>query len=99
MRKALAPILFDDHEPEEARLARSSIVAPAKRSPAAVRKANNKRTDDDLPVHSFRTLLKDLATLTINRITPKLPKTIPFNKLSTPTTVQQKAFDLLGIRL
>ena len=45
---------------------RRSVVAPAKRSPAALAKAARKRTADDLPVHSFRTLLTDLGTLTVN---------------------------------
>ena len=63
MRKALAPILFDDDDPAAA--ARSSPVQPARRSRA---KAAGKRTSDGLPVHSFRTLLADLATLTRNRV-------------------------------
>jgi hypothetical protein len=59
MRQALKPILFDDHDKAEADAARTSIVAKAKRSAAARRKALTKRTDDGLPVHSFRSLLGD----------------------------------------
>jgi hypothetical protein len=66
MRQALAPILFDDHDKPAAQAARASIVAPARRSAAARRKAATKRTDDGLPVLSFRSLLHDLATLTHN---------------------------------
>ena len=99
MRKALAPILFDDHDPQEGKNARLSIVAPAQRSPAAKRKARLKRTDDYFPVHSFRTLLKDLGTLTINRVQPKMPKAEPFDKFTTPTPVQQRALNLLGVKL
>ena len=58
MRQTLAPLLFDDHDPATAEQQRPSVVA-ADRSPAALAKAGRKRTDDDLPVHSFRTLLTD----------------------------------------
>lgn len=49
---------------------------------------------DEYPVHSFQTLLKDLATLTKNRIQPNLPEAGPFDQLTRPTPVQQRAFDL-----
>jgi Transposase len=83
MRQALAPILFDDHQRAEAAAARSSIVAPAQRSKAARRKAATKRTADGLPVHSFQSLLAELATFTRNtmamagsaRHVPALPAT------------------------
>ena len=66
MRHALAPLLFDDDDPAAAEQQRPSVVAAARRSPAALAKAGCKQTDDDLPVHSFRTLLTDLGTLTAN---------------------------------
>jgi transposase len=66
MRQALKPILFDDHDKAAAEAARASIVAKAERSNAADRKAATKRTHDGLPVHSFRSLLADLATVTRN---------------------------------
>src|SRR6202011_2671442 len=66
MRQVLKPILFDDHDKAAAEAARASIVAKAERSDAADRKAATKRTHDDLPVHSFRSLLTDLATVTRN---------------------------------
>jgi len=49
-----------------AKLQRASIVAKAERSDSADRKAATKRTHDGLPVHSFRSLLADLATVTRN---------------------------------
>ena len=61
MRRALTPLLFDDHDRAAAEQERTSVVAPARRSRAARAKAGRKRTDDDLPVHSFRTLLTDLG--------------------------------------
>jgi len=101
MRRALAPLLFDDEDKELAASLRRSIVAPAVRSPKAEDKAARKRTDEDQPVHSFHTLLKDLATLTRNRIRPSLDRsTSPeaeFEMLTTPTPLQQRAFELLGL--
>src|SRR5262249_19100279 len=64
MRQDLRPIIFEDHDKAAAVAARRSIVAKAERSKAADRKAATKRTDDGLPVHSFRSLLADLATVT-----------------------------------
>jgi transposase len=99
MRSKLAPMLFDDDDRETAETLRSSIVAPAKVSPSAQRKAATLRTPDDLPVHSFQTLLADLATLTKNRIQPKLPGSLPFEMLTRPTVLQQKCLSLLSVAL
>jgi transposase len=99
MRQLLAPILFDDHDKPQAQAARASIVAPAQRSDAARRKATTKKTDDGLTVHSFQTLLGDLATIVKNRILPKDKKIPAFDMLTTPTALQQHAFDLLGVTL
>ena len=70
MRRSLAPMLFDEPDPAGREAQRTSPVAKAEPSPAAQRKAARKRTDpaegEPLPVHSFRTLLGDLATLTRN---------------------------------
>jgi transposase len=99
MRQLLAPLLFDDHDNAQAKSARASIVAPAQRSAAAVRKALTKNTDDGFKVHSFQTLLGDLATIVKNRIQPR-DKTVPaFDMITTPTTSQQKALDSLGVAL
>lgn len=99
MRQRLAPLLFDDDDKPQARAARRSIVAPAQRSAAAKRKAFTKQTADGLPVHSFQTLLGDLATIVKNRIQPA-DKTIPaFDMLTQPTAVQKRAFDLLDVPL
>jgi hypothetical protein len=97
MRQALAPMLFDDHDRAAGEALRSSPVAKAEPSPAAKRKARNKRTDDGLPVHSFRTLLNDLATLTRN--TAVYGKAPAVTLLARPTEIQQRAFALLGVKL
>jgi transposase len=96
MRQALAPILFEDHDEEDARALRKSIVAPAQRSKAALRKIASKRTDDGLPVHSFRTLLADLATITRNTMAIDAAPSDTFFLYPELTPVQAKAFALLG---
>ena len=99
MRKALAPLLFDEEDDEGARAMRQSVVAPAQRSAKALRKARTKRTEEGLPVHSFTTLLRDLATIVKNRFEPTRADFSPFEKITRPTPLQQRAFDLLGIRI
>ena len=98
MRQRLRPLLFDDHDPAAAEAARTSIVAPARVSDAAREKACGKRTADGLPVHSFRTLLGDLATIARNHVVPRLPGAEPFDVLTRPTALQREAFELLGVR-
>ena len=99
MRRRLAPLLFDDEDRAGAEAARSSVVAPARGSESARRKARRKRTDEGRPVHSFRTLLRDLATVTRNRVVPRLQGAEPFETLTRPTELQREAFRLLGVRL
>ncbi len=94
MRGALAEILFDDEDPKAAEAQRDSVVAKAQRSPKANRKAKSKRTDGGLPVHSFQTLLADLATITKNQIQMGEQS---FQMAATPTELQQRAFGLLQV--
>jgi hypothetical protein len=98
MRQALAPILFDDHQRAEAAAARSSIVAPAQRSTAARRKAATKRTSDGLPVHSFQSLLADLATFTRNTMAMAVAPQDSFLLYPQPTPIQLRAFELLAVQ-
>jgi hypothetical protein len=97
MRQALKPLLFDDEDKAAAEALRPSIVAPAQRSPRAKAKAATKRTEDGLPVHSFQTLLADLATLTKNQVRPLGADGATLDILATPTPLQQRAFELLGV--
>ena len=89
LRRSLAPLTYTDEHPP----ARANPVAPATRSTTADRKAARHTTTDDLPVRSFRGLLEHLGTLTRNTITIG-DRT--FDKISTPTETQQRAFNLLG---
>jgi hypothetical protein len=97
MRQALKPILFDDHDKAAAAAARTSIVAKAKRSMAGERKALTKRTDDGLPVHSFRSLLGDLATVTRNTMAMADQPDATFTLYPQLTPVQARAFQLLDV--
>jgi len=99
MRQLLAPILFDDDDKPQARAARVSIVAPAQRSATAEVKALTKQTADGIKVHSFQTLLGDLATIVKNRIQPADKSIAAFDMLTQPTAIQQRAFDLLHVSL
>src|SRR3970282_2980482 len=72
MRRALAPMLFDDDDPVAAEAARRSVVAPAQRSPRAKAKARTKRTDEGEPVHSLPSLLRHLRTIVKDGLRLKL---------------------------
>jgi hypothetical protein len=99
MRKNLAPLLFDDADKTAAETLRASVVAPAQRSHAAQAKALSKRTSDDLPVHSFQTLLHDLATIVSNHVQPKDASTPAFDIITLPTPIQRRALNLLQVSL
>ena len=100
MRQALAPVLFDDELSGSIKAKSSDVVAPAKRSKKALAKARKKKTQDKFPVHSFSTLMADLATITLNTISSKLEETnLTFEKITQPTPLQQKALNLLGVSL
>jgi Transposase DDE domain len=97
MRQALKAILFDDHDKPAADAARASIVAKAERSDAAHRKAATKRTHDGLPVHSFRSLIADLATVTRNTMAIAQGPEAAFVLYPNLTPAQHRAFQLLGV--
>jgi len=97
MREKLKPPLFNDEFIDEARAARASPVTKAQRPPQAQAKDALRQADDGLPVHSFRTLLKDLATLTYNLTHTALHPQATIVMTSRPTPVQDKAFQLLGL--
>ena len=97
MRQKLKSILFDDHDKAAADAARPSVVAKAERSEAARRKAHNRCTDDGLPVHSLRSLLADLATVTRNVMAMDGAPEASFVLYPQLTPVQDRAFQLLAL--
>jgi len=97
MRARLKPMLFDDEQLDVASASRASAVAKAPRSEHAKSKDAGRTADDGLPLHSFRTLLKDLGTLAYN-ITHT--QASPDNRIvltTRPTPIQSKAFSLLAL--
>ncbi len=99
MHQELAPLLFDDDDNAAADAARTSIVAPAQRSEKARDKAPSKHTDDGYTVHSFQTMLKDLATICLNVIQPQIQGAPTFTQITQPISQQQRTLDLLGVKL
>jgi len=97
MQARLAPVLFTDDDKAAAQAARPSPVAAAGRSPQALAKAATKHTPGDLPVHSFASLLADLATICLNTIAPADPALPGFRLITTPTALQRETFGLLSV--
>jgi hypothetical protein len=89
LRKTLAPLTYTDEQPP----AQASPVTPARRSRHAAAKAGAHSAADGQLLHSFRGLIDHLATLT--RATITIAGT-SFDKISEPTPVQHRAFDLIG---
>ena len=97
MHDRLALLLFTDDDKAAAEAARPGPVAPAARSPRALAKAAAKRTEGGLPVHSFTSLLADLATICLNQIQPADPALPGFRLVTTPTPLQRQALELLDV--
>ena len=97
MRRALAPLLFEDHDRAAAQ--RTSVVRKAERSPAADRKAATKRTEDDFAVQSFRSLLGQLGTIVKNWVRPTATTGVSFPMVTIPNRHQKRALELLGLSL
>lgn len=97
MRERLKPMLFDDEFLDEASATRASPVLKAVRSAHAKAKDKTKHADDGLPLHSFRTLLRDLGTLAYNIAHTELSAEAKFVITTRPTPLQTKAFALLGL--
>ena len=95
MKEILRPLLFAD-EDQEAKATRDP-VAPAKRSKKALRKVGAKLLEDDTRVHSFKTLLHHMSTITRDLCVQKIDGADD-NTFSTDTRLnpkQQKVYDLL----
>jgi hypothetical protein len=92
LARRLAPMLFTDDTP----ISPADPVAPARRSPQANTKAGSARTPDGHPAHSLQDLLSNLGTQTRNTIRIA-PSTYTFTRLSTPTELQDSAYQLIGL--
>ncbi|WP_428390292.1 IS1634 family transposase [Lichenicoccus sp.] len=96
---ALQLSLFDDTDKDAAEALRTSVVAKAQRSPAAFTKQTTGLTKEGLPVHSFRSLLADLATMARNTIVTAITPNYSITVLTRPTPIQNKALELLGVSM
>jgi len=95
MKQALSPMLFSDDEIAEAKDT-ADPVAKAQPSESAKNKKARKRTEDDVPICSFDTLMTILASMA--QVKQRIPKTeIVFEQYPIPTPIQKKAFKLLGV--
>lgn len=99
MRQKLAPMLFEEDEPVGAQQLRASIVERAQRSESARQKAARKHTPQGEPIHSFQSLLADLATIVKSTVQPHHLDVPCFDKVTQPTPLQQKVFELLEVPL
>jgi len=97
MQHRLAPMLFQDDDRETAKAARSSPVAPAQRSRAAINKVHTNKTAEGYPVHSFKTMLADLGTICLNKIKPTDAGLPTFTIITSATPLQRRALELLGV--
>jgi len=97
MNGRLAPMLFQDDGGASAKMTRKSPVASALRSNGASVKAATNQTSGNGPAYSFSTLLDDLATIAVNHIQPTDEDLPSFEVVTTPTPIQRRAFELLGL--
>jgi transposase len=96
LREAWRSLLFDDEYP--GRREGESPVLPALRSPSALKKASTKTRPDGTAVHSFQTLLAELAMLVSNDArVPAIPEIPSFTLVTTPNRLQQEALSLVGL--
>jgi len=95
MRRALGPLLFDEDDPA-AEESRADPVAAKEPSESAKKKAASKQTPEGVPVHSFQTLLKDLATRTRNTMVPRVPNAPGWTRDTEPTPLQNQVFEKLA---
>ena len=95
LRRVWAPLLFEDETLPRDRQTRDP-VAPAQPSPAVQQKKLQRQTPDGLPVHSFDTLLTELATR--GEVTCRLRSdstAAPIRQWPPPTPLQARALALL----
>ena len=96
MRDAWRALMFAD-EDQEAKLTRDP-VAPAMRSDAAMKKVQTLILDDGSPVHSWHTLMAELASIVRNtcRMQKGVEGTPTFELITTPDAKQKRALDLIA---
>jgi transposase len=95
LRRSWAPLLFEDEERREERQRRDPIL-PTEPSAAAQAKKRSHQTAEGLPVHSFRTLLSELASRA--RVTYEIKSgdvALTCQQVPAPTPLQARALELI----
>ncbi|HSW39488.1 MAG TPA: hypothetical protein VLL97_08365 [Acidobacteriota bacterium] len=97
MRRALAPILFEDDELPDLRKRRDPVL-PAECSETAKKKKTIRRTDDGFEVQSFETLMAALASCCRSTFRMKDDPSDPsFKQVTEHTPLQARAFELIAL--
>jgi transposase len=95
LRRAWAPLLFEDEERREERKRRDPIL-PTEPSASAKAKKSSRQTTDGLPVQSFATLLAELASRA--RVTYEIKSAdlrATCQQVPEPTPLQARAYELI----
>jgi transposase len=95
LRRVWAPLLFEDEERREERKRRDPIL-PAQPTAAAKAKKQSHETREGFPVHSFATLLADLASRA--RVTYEFKSgelKLTCQQVPEPTPLQARAYELI----
>ena len=94
MREAWRELLFADED--QAAKATRDPVAPAERSAGAKAKVARRHHEDGAPIHSFQTLLTDLATIVRNTCRTSAEEGAPTFTVTTQSNpLQRRAMDLI----
>src|SRR6266581_252630 len=97
MRRAFAPMLFEEHDLPAARPRRDPVLPAQPTASAKARKATH-TTQDGLPVHSFESLIAELASRARNTYRLKSDDSkLTFTQIPAPTPIQRRAYELLGL--
>ena len=99
LRRAWAPLLFEDEERSEERQRRDPILR-AQPSASAQHKNRSRETADALPVHSFESLPEELATrgrvtYALKSATSEQKSNLTFQQVPKPNPVQARAYELV----
>ena len=95
MRRAWVPLTFAGDDPAAPERLAGSAVGPVRKSQSTKRKALSKTTAQGLAVHSFKDLIRQLATLTC---ATKEVSGIFYDEVVPPTEMQSKTLELLGVK-
>jgi transposase len=97
MRRALTPMLFEDEDLPADRPRRDPVLPAQPSASAKVKKATH-TTPDGLPVHSFESLIAELASRARNTYRLKSDDSqLTFKQIPAPTPIQRRAYELLGL--